>query len=698
MNALVGVVPRLPPTALLGPRPQGLPFPLEDRRCTLWSTSTVALVAGLRAIGLRPGDEMLVPVERPPYLDGALAATGVRPRPYSVDAALEPDPATFGRPPGSARLRALYLVHDLGFPADARRWQAWCRERDLLLVEDVCQSWTATVGDVPLGSFGAAAVFSLTLGFGLPDGAALVCEPVAPAPTGAAARGLGWPDGSPWREPRWPPELLLAPGRQPGDRPRRGAAEASSPPSTLTLRLLPLVADAHAGVRRRAHYAMLLDGLADRVASGFEILPPSAAPLAFPLVTDNPEAVRVRLAAAGIAALRTRPSAPAGDRFARGSSDVLLLPTHQHLRPRHVESMLTVTRDRRRRRPRVDVDIGVPPETLRPDWARLAERAGNIFATPEWAMTWWQHFGSGHELCLTACRDSHGRLIAVLPLCLTKLRGLRLLRFVGHGPADQLGPVCAPDDRPAAARALRRAVRELRADVLLGDSFSAAEGWDALLGARVITREPTPVVRFPSRDWQQLLAMWPKQIARRHRRTTRELERQPGGLTYRLSLAPEGLAADMDALMTLHLAQRAGRASSFAGEHAAFHRDFARVALERGWLRLLFAEVGRPIAATYGFDYAGASYFYNGGRDSSWDRWSVGTLILVESMRRSQADGRGEYRLLRGSEPYKLRFANADPGLQTIAISRWPAGGSALRLAAVARTSLVKPALRRLGR
>src|SRR4051794_5188535 len=99
---------------------------------------------------------------------------------------------------------------------------------------------------------------------------------------------------------------------------------------------------------------------------------------------------------------------------------------------------------------RVD-DLG----SVRDEWNALAERAGNLFATHEWAAAWWEVYGEDRSLLVTACRDSAGRLVALLPLYLASRRPVRTLRFLGHGPADQLGPVCAPEDRQAAAGAPR---------------------------------------------------------------------------------------------------------------------------------------------------------------------------------------------------------------------------------------------------
>jgi len=47
-----------------------------------------------------------------------------------------------------------------------------------------------------------------------------------------------------------------------------------------------------------------------------------------------------------------------------------------------------------------DLDVRLYDEldSLRDEWRVLAERSGNLFATWEWASTWWSHFGRGHDL------------------------------------------------------------------------------------------------------------------------------------------------------------------------------------------------------------------------------------------------------------------------------------------------------------
>jgi CelD/BcsL family acetyltransferase involved in cellulose biosynthesis len=68
---------------------------------------------------------------------------------------------------------------------------------------------------------------------------------------------------------------------------------------------------------------------------------------------------------------------------------------------------------------------------LRDDWSDLAQRAGNVFASPEWLLCWWEHFGDDRELLLTVETD------AVLPFYVSRERPLRVVRVLGHGPGDR---------------------------------------------------------------------------------------------------------------------------------------------------------------------------------------------------------------------------------------------------------------------
>ena len=45
-------------------------------------------------------------------------------------------------------------------------------------------------------------------------------------------------------------------------------------------------------------------------------------------------------------------------------------------------------------------------------------------------------------------------------------------------------------------------------------------------------------------------------------------------------------------------------------------------------------------------------------------------MLLAHTIREASNDGMREYRFLRGGEPFKSRFADADPGLETVVVTR----------------------------
>jgi CelD/BcsL family acetyltransferase involved in cellulose biosynthesis len=319
-------------------------------------------------------------------------------------------------------------------------------------------------------------------------------------------------------------------------------------------------------------------------------------------------------------------------------------------------------------------------DPLRAEWARLAEATGSVFHTYEWHTRWWEHFGAGRELRVVAGRHDDGSLAWVMPMLRHRVGPVRLLRAVGYGAADALGPVAAGDDLPAAAAALRRFVAADRGcDLALFRHLPGALDWGAALGGEVVRRESSPSVELDGLSWDEYLATRSAHFRQHLRRDERVLHRTHDVRFVRTDDAAR-LEADLDTLFRLH-ALRWGAATDFIARDGAFHRDFARVAFDRGWLRLWILELdGAPAAAWYGFRLGGADWFYQSGRDPQFDRLRVGALLVAHTIRTACDDGISVYHMLRGGETYKAGFANADDGLQTVMVARG-ARGRAARIA-----------------
>jgi CelD/BcsL family acetyltransferase involved in cellulose biosynthesis len=317
-----------------------------------------------------------------------------------------------------------------------------------------------------------------------------------------------------------------------------------------------------------------------------------------------------------------------------------------------------------------------PLAGLEAEWRALADRSDNVFATWEWLDTWWQHFGRGRPLHIEPVRDIDGNARAIVPLYTAATRPVTVMRFMGHGPTDQLGPVCAPDDRALAAPV----VAGVAAPLFIGDELSADATWTAIPGAIVLDRPANPVVTLAGVAADELFTRSSKTLRVQLARKERTLASW-GRVSYRVTATPDQLGGDLSMLFALHDERwrAVGGSRAFAGRER-FHRDFAAQALARGWLRLHFLELdGHPIAALYNLRFAGVESNYQAGRDPRFDDASPGLLLHAHAIRDAHATGTREYRFLRGDEPYKRRFADADPGLVSIAIARTPVARALVR-------------------
>lgn len=354
-SRVLSVWPPLPPRVYVRRPLTSLPFPLGRPTCRLYSRARHALWHGIKQLGLRPGDVVLVPAFHHGSEVEALRRVGIDCRFYDIDDALEPSGRELETLVDDG-VRALYLIHYLGFPQDVPRWRAWCDERGILLIEDAAQAWLSSVNGMPVGSVGDLAIYCLYKSFGLPDGAALVGDRPPPNPETkrdlrlkhVARLHLAWLEQRravvpvTWRfsrRGRYDPNRDFALGN------------VDVAPSGAATFLIPRIAEAGAARVRRENYSYLLEGLADCVPTLWNSLPAGAAPLALPARTSRKTELLARLARRGVDALNVwsipHPSLPAED-FPRAASlraTVVGLPVHQELRRRDLDMIIRAVRE-----------------------------------------------------------------------------------------------------------------------------------------------------------------------------------------------------------------------------------------------------------------------------------------------------------------------------------------------------------------
>ncbi len=308
------------------------------RHCIGVASGLDALQLTLRALGIGPGDEVLVPGYTAVATWMAVSLTGARPVGVDVrEDGFGMDPALLDAA-WSPRTRAVVPVHLCGRPVDLDALAAWAAARDVVLIEDACQAHGAAWNGRRVGSFGAAAAFSFypTKNLGaLGDGGAIVTDDDALADHLRLLRTYGW-------RARGDSEII-------GDNSRLDELQAAF----LRARLPRLDAS---NARRAELAARYLDGLADITGLTLPAAGDGHVWHLFVVAHERRDALRAALAARGIGTLvhyevpphRTKAYAAAGFSLPVTESlatRILSLPLHPELSDEAADAVVAAARE-----------------------------------------------------------------------------------------------------------------------------------------------------------------------------------------------------------------------------------------------------------------------------------------------------------------------------------------------------------------
>jgi dTDP-4-amino-4,6-dideoxygalactose transaminase len=159
------------------------------------NSCTAALHLILHALGLGPGDEVLVPSLT--FVASANSVLYVGATPIFVDIQSADVPLMSlaeAEARCTPRTKAVILVHFAGYLPDRAAWQAFARRKGLLLIEDAAHA----PGHKEVGTFGAAAAFSFygNKNMTTAEGGAVIARDPALLETIRQARGHGMTSGT----------------------------------------------------------------------------------------------------------------------------------------------------------------------------------------------------------------------------------------------------------------------------------------------------------------------------------------------------------------------------------------------------------------------------------------------------------------------------------------------------------------------
>lgn len=132
------------------------------RYCLAANSGTSAIMASLVALGIRPGDEILVPGYTFIASISSVIILGGKPVLTEIDESLTMDPDDIERKITKGT-RIIMPVHMLGNPCDMDRILEIARHYNLTVLEDCCQALGGSYRGRMLGSIGDVGAFSLNV-------------------------------------------------------------------------------------------------------------------------------------------------------------------------------------------------------------------------------------------------------------------------------------------------------------------------------------------------------------------------------------------------------------------------------------------------------------------------------------------------------------------------------------------------------
>lgn len=340
--------PTLPLNVYAKKHSKWVPFPLNEDNCRIYSRARHAIWNACKAYGLEGNDVILVPAYHHGSEIEALLQAGLNIRYYEIEEDLTPNSQEI-ESLLDKDVKALYLIHYLGFPQDTAFWRRWCDDRNILLFEDAAQAFLAERDSNPVGKLGHIAIYCLYKTYGIPDGGAVISNK---PPSFSSTRPPSGTWGAFKRHVNWIAahngsigllhlmfKPLFAWWKRINEEPHAefDLGDPFTPLSKTSAYLLPKVLSNDTSASRRENYLYLLRHLTEMVPKPFSELPEGACPFAFPIEVYNAGEFLERLRHKGILGLlfwkNPHPSLPV-DNFPRSKAlreRVLALPVHQEL-------------------------------------------------------------------------------------------------------------------------------------------------------------------------------------------------------------------------------------------------------------------------------------------------------------------------------------------------------------------------------
>lgn len=146
-----------------GPQIHQLRQALEDhfdRSCSTFASGRQAIVASLQAIGIEPGDEVLLQAYTCTVVPNAISTLGATPVYCDIEEQTLNIDLQSIRSKITPHTKAIICQHTFGIPAKLTELRALCDEHELVLIEDCAHTIPTKVGSTSVGKVGDITIVS----------------------------------------------------------------------------------------------------------------------------------------------------------------------------------------------------------------------------------------------------------------------------------------------------------------------------------------------------------------------------------------------------------------------------------------------------------------------------------------------------------------------------------------------------------
>lgn len=305
--------------------------------------------------------------------------------------------------------------------------------------------------------------------------------------------------------------------------------------------------------------------------------------------------------------------------------------------------------------------------SLKDKWNNLLNKSksDNIFLTHQWIFTWWRYFGAGKKLKIILVEDNK-ELIGIAPLMVVKnYYFLKTLKFVGDPHSDYLDFILLPG------------VEKKILDLIFAYLYKC-NYWDVIQLKEIPQNSETiklineesiyktrktvesicPILNLNT-NWDQLFNILSPKMRHNLKYYRNRLERE-----HKVSFEDiekiDLLEENMNIMFELHQKRWAdqGIQGVFKDINAKrFYLDIIQQFYVQNWLQLRVLRINEnPVSICLNFKYQNRFYYYQSGRDPDWYKYSIGDILLADTIKYAIEQGFTKFDFLRGDEEYKKHW------------------------------------------